>query len=90
MTEMADKPGLVVRTDNSDGIVRVVIEQAGKVIDSCAVPIGVTPYPRIAVGLVNQAITGMRRYAGAARLSFEVQPDVLELLKDLGSKLDGV
>ncbi len=87
---MANKAGLVVRTDTSHDTVQVVIEQAGRVIDRMEVPIGATPYPRITAGLVNQMITGMRRYADAAKVSFEVQSDVLDLLSDLGSKPDDV
>ncbi len=87
---MPKPAGLVVRTDTSDDVVQVVIEQEGKVIDRMEVPIGATLYPRITAGLVNQMITGMRRYAGAAKIPFEIRSDIVELLSDLGSKLDDV
>ncbi len=87
---MPKSAGLVVRTDTSNDVVEVVVEQEGRVIDRMEVPIGATLYPRITAGLVNQMITGMRRYADAARVPFEVRTDVVELLNDLGSKLDDV
>ncbi len=87
---MPEPAGLVVRTNTSDDVVQVVIEQEGKVIDRMEVPIGATLYPRITAGLVNQMISGMRRYAGAAKVPFEVRSDVVELLNDLGSRLDDI